>query len=388
MDTNPFQPGRGSMPPLLAGREEAQKDINEMLQQLSGSSTGASQDIILYGPRGYGKTVLLQWAEKRCTAGLGYTVLRITPSDSRTLKDQVMDEMGTTQAQVTTERSGSLGVNLLKAIVKRSVVQSSRAEPLVSYLIEKANENPLVLLVDEAHTMSKEWGHELLNASQGVCEKAPFLLVLAGTPGLRDCLGTMDASFWIRSKKIPLGRLDASAAADAIQTPLRKERISHDRDVLEQVVAASQQYPFFIQLWGKALWNAAKRVGREHIDQSLLPEAARDVNKEKDMLYQDYYAELIRDDMVPAALLIAKAFKGRDKISNIDLHNIVAGKEVWPSPPEEVKETISKMRHLGYIWQGSEKSDWQPGIPSLMTHVETEEQNLKPDNSGDFAPGM
>ena len=28
MDINPFQPGRGSMPPLLAGREEVENDIN------------------------------------------------------------------------------------------------------------------------------------------------------------------------------------------------------------------------------------------------------------------------------------------------------------------------------------------------------------------------
>ena len=388
MDTNPFQPGRGRMPPLMAGREAEEDDINELLQHLGGSSAGASQDIILYGPRGYGKTVLLQWSEERCTAGLGYTALCITPSRTRSLKDQVMHGLGTTEAQVTTEWSGSLGVKFLKAVGKHTELKSSQADPLVSYLIQKAGQQPLVLLVDEAHTMPDEWGHELLNASQEVCKKAPFLLVLAGTPGLKERLGSMDASFWIRSKKIPLGRLDESAAADAILTPLHKDRISLDRDVLNQVVAASQQYPFFIQLWGKALWKAAKRAGREHIDQSLLAEAAREFNNEKDMLYQDYYTELIRDDMVPAALLIAKAFKDRDVISNIELHNLVAGKPVWPSPPKEVKATISKMRHLGYIWQGSAQTYWQPGIPSLMTYVETEEQNLKPDNSGEFAPGM
>ena len=139
------------------------------------------------------------------------------------------------------------------------------------------------------------------------------------------------------------------------------------------MVAASHQYPFFIQVWGEALWEAAKRVGCEHIDQSLLPEAARCFNKEKEMLYQDYYAELVRDKMVPAALLIAQAFKGHDKVSNIDLHNIVAGKEVWPSPPQDVTDTISKLRHLGYVWQGTEKSYWEPGLPSLMDYVVTTE---------------
>ena len=94
-----------------------------MLHLLSTSSVEASQDTLLYGPRGYGKTVLLQWVEQRCTADLGFTVLRITPSDTESLKDQVMDVMGVAQAKVTTERSASLGFNLLKGLVKRSIVQ-------------------------------------------------------------------------------------------------------------------------------------------------------------------------------------------------------------------------------------------------------------------------
>ena len=40
-----------------------------------------------------------------------------------------------------------------------------------------------------------EVGRTLLNASQQVRVDAPFLLVLAGTPGLAAHLGTMDVSF-------------------------------------------------------------------------------------------------------------------------------------------------------------------------------------------------
>ena len=63
------------MPSLLAGRGAVQKGIKEVLQHLSGPFPGAPQDIILYGPRGNGKTVLLQWAEEHCAADLKYTVL-------------------------------------------------------------------------------------------------------------------------------------------------------------------------------------------------------------------------------------------------------------------------------------------------------------------------
>ncbi|MCY4642463.1 MAG: AAA family ATPase [Gammaproteobacteria bacterium] len=388
MDKNPFRPGSGRMPPLLAGRDAVKDDINGLLQYLNEPSSGAPRDIILYGPRGNGKTVLLQWFKNNCNAGAGYTVLRITPSSSRSLKDQVMDGLGTTQAQVTTERSGSLGVKFLKAVGKRSVVKSSQAEPLVSYLIQQARQNPLVLLVDEAHTMPADWGRELLNASQEVREEAPFLMVLAGTPGLKDRLGSMEATFWIRSKKIPLGRLDASAAADAILTPLHTEGISLAPDVLTQVVAASQHYPFFIQLWGAILWETAKKTECTQIDQALLDEAWGAFNYEKGLLYQDCFDDITKKGVESAALAVANAFGARGEITTSELRNIVAGRPVNLDPPKEVLATISALRELGYVWQGSEKSDWEPGIPSLMTYVQTEAQKLTPDNSGDFSPGM
>ena len=39
-------------------------------------------------------------------------------------------------------------------------------------------------------------GRDLLNLSQEVRSRAPFLLVLAGTPNLPAHLNRMDASFW------------------------------------------------------------------------------------------------------------------------------------------------------------------------------------------------
>ena len=387
MDINPFKPGSGQMPPLLAGRDTVKNDINGLLQYLSEPS-GVPRDIILYGPRGNGKTVLLQWLEDHCMDGPEYTVLHITPSSSMSLKEHLMAALGTAQAQVTTERSGSLDVKVAKAGGKRRVVKSSQAEPLSSFLIRQANKNPLVLLVDEAHTMPADWGRELLNASQQVRRYAPFLLVLAGTPGLEDHLGTLEATFWTRSEIIPLGRLDASAAADAILTPLHEEGIALDPDVLTQVVAESQHYPFFIQQWGAILWDTAKRAECKQINRALLAEAWGVFNDKKNRFYKNLYSELRKQDMVPSALSIAKVFRDRQEISDIELGNIVAGRQVGLAPPQEVLATISELSKLGYIWQATETSAWQPGIPSLMTHVVTEAQELTPDNSGDFSPGM
>ncbi len=375
------------MPPLLAGRDAAQNDIKKLLVKLT-LPRGVPSDIILYGPRGTGKTVLLQWLEEYCIEEHKCRVLPIVPSDTMALKDQLMEALDTPQAQVTTERSSSLGISLLKALVKRTVVQSSQARSLVSFLIDLANKKPLVLLVDEAHTMPAKWGRELLNVSQDVRKKAPFLLVLAGTPGLRDCLRPMKATFWIRTDKIPMGRLTESAANDAISTPLHNAGISLDSDVLSQVVTESQYYPYFIQLLGSCLWDAAKEAESHMIDQALLDQAWDKFNRKKGLFYQDCFNDISEDNLEKEALAVATAFASQEKITTGELREIVAGRPIYLDPPEEVKTTISKLKDLGYIWQGSEESDWEPGIPSLMAYVRTEEQKLRPSNSGDFSPGM
>ena len=55
-----------------------------------------------------------------------------------------------------------------------------------------------MVLLDEAHTLDLDVGSALFNASQRVRAEAPFLLVLAGTPGLPAHLNAMGVSFWDR----------------------------------------------------------------------------------------------------------------------------------------------------------------------------------------------
>ena len=129
--------------------------------------------------------------------------------------------------------------------------------------------------------MPAAWGHELLNVSQLVRSEAPFLLLLAGTPDLEEHLASINTTFWDRSVRIPMGRLDADATAAAITEPLRADRISLTPDVLPRVVAESEGYPYFIQLWGKELWSVAKQANREQIDQALLSVARDSFNDTK-----------------------------------------------------------------------------------------------------------
>lgn len=60
-------PGQGNIPPYLAGRESERAALQGQLAKLAGrKSPGTS--VVLHGPRGNGKTVLLLWAVRQARA--------------------------------------------------------------------------------------------------------------------------------------------------------------------------------------------------------------------------------------------------------------------------------------------------------------------------------
>ena len=77
-----------------------------------------------------------------------------------------------------------------------------------------------------------------------------FLPVLTGTPGLQSRLGAMNATFWNRAERCPIGRLDQEAAA-ALRRPLEDEGVGIDEDTAAHVARDSHGYPCFVQLWGE-----------------------------------------------------------------------------------------------------------------------------------------
>ena len=57
---NPFRPGSGGSPPYLAGRENEQDRFRDILADMADGESPAA-NMVMYGPRGMGKTVLLNW---------------------------------------------------------------------------------------------------------------------------------------------------------------------------------------------------------------------------------------------------------------------------------------------------------------------------------------
>ncbi len=60
-----FQPGAGASPPTLAGRDAQQAVLSRCLVDLV-AGTAPPHDVVLLGPRGNGKTALLNWFKGVC----------------------------------------------------------------------------------------------------------------------------------------------------------------------------------------------------------------------------------------------------------------------------------------------------------------------------------
>jgi len=364
-----FAPGAGATPPALTGRGEEQAVLSRCLAALAGGKAPA-HDVVLVGPRGNGKTVLLNWFAQECRrSSERVDVLTLTPAD-----------VGDRQALVEVLAPRRALAKLLpKKIAIRSVgsvewTTSAGPRSIAGALTARCRRRPLAVLLDEAQALDIEVGGVLLNASQQVRVHAPFLLVLAGTPGLPRRLDAMDASFWSRLADglLGIGRLGEDAAKEALTRPLLAHEVSIDLDALATTAEHSQCYPYFIQLWGDALWKqhlatGVDRLGCVHVA-AAMPQVAAEVTN----YYQVRYAELEAAGLVAAAAAVAPLFQGGsdEGASNQAVDEALAAAGI--DAEEERYQAREALNDLGYIWRPPGQLPpvvWRAGIPSLMAHV-------------------
>ena len=362
-----FRPCAGALPPLLTGREAQQRVLSRCLADLAGDAA-PPHDVVLLGPRGNGKTALLNWFRAAC-AEASIDVAALTPQripNRETLVDALAPRRGL--AKWLPRKVGVAGV------ASAEWQSGAGNKDLVHALVARCRRKPLAVLLDEAHTLALDVGGALLNASQQVRADAPFLLVLAGTPGLPDRLSAMDASFWSRLGEglLGVGRLDDAAARDALAKPLAALHVDIESDALDAAVERSQRYPYFIQLWGDAIWQRHAAAGSEPITAALVAATGPSVAPHVADYYQSRYRELRTEGLLGAATAVAELLQRRTEATatepELDAALAAAG-------IEEAKDRIAALdglNRLGYVWCPPGQQPpiaWSAGIPSLTTYI-------------------
>ena len=358
---NPYQPGRGVLPPVLAGRESLLAEAEERLDFLSAGRM-PSQDLLFYGPRGTGKTTLLLEIERRAKER-GLRVANL-PVDALIAREQLV--------HLLQKRAGTLGDRLTGMQVAGVGVSGIPAEPteviedlFAAWLGRDAG--PQVILMDEVHALSPEPARPFFDAVQTAKSASrPFLLLAAGTPDaprrLREAATYNERGF----ERVRVGRLRRPDTITALTEPARMSERPMRGEAAGLLAEASQDYPYFIQLLGSSAWRAAEAG-------EISPEAARRgitvAGPQIEDFYSERYDEARQGRCLPALAPLAASFARRGgQLSDPELDERLTEIAAPESFPLDEVSLLNNLRDLGVIWEAT-PGVWEMGIPSFADFI-------------------
>lgn len=306
---NPYRPGAATPPLYLAGREPQLTRFPKILR----GSPEIPANVRLTGLRGVGKSVLLKEFE-RLARDEGWAVIRhqVEPrhnteeavsrfvasavdnakkrmSRTRRVKAHLVDAvevgrrmMSVTYEDITLTLGGSRQLELDLARNLYDAVEAAL----------DAGHEGFALLLDEAQVIrddtSRKGEHPLsmLVAAINALQEAglPIALVMCGLPTLRANLqrARTYSERMFRGENIAELKGNPGPARDAFVEPLTGTGVTADEDLVARVLDEVEGYPFFIQLWGAELWEAAQDASLRSFTPPLLDSIEMDIYRRLD----------------------------------------------------------------------------------------------------------
>lgn len=280
---NPYTPGAGSRPLALAGREEQIEACRVTLGRLERGMP--DRPFAIHGLRGVGKTVLVRQLADEARQRSWFVVHRelrtgveLRPvlaqaleaafsefergSKLRKLVKRLRGALASFSASVDSDGSIRLGV---EARAERDVANSGELEgdtiELLAEIGVAAREagTGLLLALDELHELDEQGLMALTAALHRTIQmELPVALICAGLPNLP--LRLIEAKTYAeRLYTFPrLGALSEAASREALRIPAGRQDVDIEDAALDAIVERSEGYPYFLQEWGRAVWNAAE----------------------------------------------------------------------------------------------------------------------------------
>jgi hypothetical protein len=284
---NPFAPGAGQRPPELAGRDRELDAFGVVLERVARGRPERS--LVLTGLRGVGKTVMLgELRSMALRAGWGAGKVEARPDAtlrrplSAALHRAVRDLAVRHRAPDRVEQV--LGV--LKAFALRATPSDAklrdRWQPgidaptvtgradsgdmeidlveLFAEVAELAGDvgAGVAVLIDEMQDLRPDDVSALCAACHELSQsRAPLVVVGAGLPHLPSVLSASKSYSERLFRYLRIGRLERAEADRALSVPASWEDARFEPAALDVLFAASGGYPYFVQAYGKAAWDAA-----------------------------------------------------------------------------------------------------------------------------------
>ncbi len=304
MELNSFKPGSDLRPPALEGRDKQLAAFDLLVAR--SKRRNYDRGMILSGLRRVGKTTLLNTLAEHAdrhewlTIGIearpnvsGTAAVRVKLSQELTVGlrrysrkhklQQVVDPL------IDLARGFSLQVGLGRETVKVGAAQPAAVsgdidiEELAGAL--KPRGGAFGLFIDEMQYLDTDLLSALLAVQHRASQREwPFFLIGAGLPNLPATLAENRSYAERQFLYNTIGPLDRDAAADALRIPVRRHGGDFTEEALALLVSASGGFPYFLQEYGKAVWNLAPEapfqledtelaveVGRSHLDEGFFP---------------------------------------------------------------------------------------------------------------------
>jgi hypothetical protein len=282
---NPYAPGAGQRPPELAGRDEQLRAFDVTLERVAKGRPERS--IVLTGLRGVGKTVLLnalRSAAVRARWGTGKLEARPDQRVRRPLAaalhmavrelshprpDEVAHVLGVVKSFAQREAGGSarLRDRWSPGIDAPAVTGRADSGDIEIDLVELLTDvgglasdrgTGVALFVDEMQDLGPEDVSALCAAIHEMSQAGlPVVVVGAGLPHLPAVLSASKSYSERLFRYSRIDRLDRAAADLALVAPASDEGAAWAAEALDAMYAVTAGYPYFVQAYGKAVWDGA-----------------------------------------------------------------------------------------------------------------------------------
>ena len=280
---NPYAPGAGTPPPELAGRSEI---IDAAHIALERTKIGrASKSLLMVGLRGVGKTVFLDRVRENAE-GNGTCTLRIEAPEGRSLPSILAPQLRVALLKLSNrEAAKELAQRALRGLAgfvsalkvkyndievgldfqpEPGLADNGDLELDLQELLEavgeaaKSDGTCVGIFADELQYVNEDELAALITALHRTSQRQlPVVMMGAGLPQVRGRMGRAK-SYAERLFEFPeIGPLTSDDAKLAIAKPAEAEGVEIEPAALDAIVSRTQCYPYFLQEWGKQVWDVA-----------------------------------------------------------------------------------------------------------------------------------
>ena len=382
-DDNPFQAGTGHVPAPLAGRKDETELLALVLNRLRSPRARTWGELAkppyppvkIVGPRGVGKTALLNWTKRQARErGVRFVSCEgLRPNEADFSMRKLLGDISFFQRAF----GWIKGFSLSAAEKFGAGVELSQATAAFTGVAGGAvRRRPLLLVMDEVQHYDLALLRAVLQGSQKLIgEGYPLGMVLAGTPGLDSHLAKAESTFIARCDKIYINTLSDEATREALADPFRQLGAAVAPDALEAMAAQTDNYPYFIQFVGREVWRAMTKAGRRDVDAGLVRQIEEKARKGRLSIHTQAYDRIANGGLLPQARQVMDMLdRNGGEMEEEDLIGALMEANAGVDD-KRAREICASLREDGFIWTVDDET--APGIPSFFNYFRAKQRPKK-----------